>query len=120
MKKSSNKVRMFWAETLKTCAAASEYISYFLRNVWLFLGVFQCFLRNGQLLLKDINERLLLQENVQLIFCVCVAASRSISVFFNKCVADSEKIITTFSERKNVQLFLRIMSIYFAVKNRLK
>ena len=28
---------------MKTCAAASEYISCFLRNVWLLLVVFQCF-----------------------------------------------------------------------------
>ena len=41
--KSSHKVCIFWAETVKTCAAASEYISCFLRNVWLLLVVFQCF-----------------------------------------------------------------------------
>ena len=33
-------------------------------NVWLLLGVFQCFLMNVRLILKDINERLLLKENV--------------------------------------------------------
>ena len=71
MKNLQHRVCIFCAETVKTCAAASEYISSFLRNVWLLLGVFQCFLRNGQLLLKDINERLLLKENVKLIFsCV--------------------------------------------------
>ena len=94
----------------RKCAAASEYISCFLRNVWLLLGVFQCFLRNGRLLLKDINVRLLLKENVQLIFFVFVAASRNISMFFNERAAASEKILTTASERKNVQLLLRIMS----------
>ena len=86
------KVCIFCAENVKTCAAASEYISCFLRNVWLLLGVFQCFLRNGRLLLKDINVRLLLKENVQLIFFVFVAASRNISMFFNERAAASEKI----------------------------
>ena len=82
-------------------------------NVWLLLGVFQCFLRYGRLLLKDINERLLLKENVQLIFSLRVAASRNISMFFNERVAVSEKISTAASEiyyKKNVRLLLRIMS----------
>ena len=88
---------------MKTCAAASEYISCFLRNVWLLLGVFQCFLRNGRLLLKDINVRLLLKENVQLIFFYvedCVAASRNISMFFKERAAASKKILMTASEKK--------------------
>ena len=101
---------MFCAETVKTCAAASEHIFYASANVWLFLGVFQCFLRNGRLLLKDTNERLLLKENVRLIFFLSVAASRNISMFFNERAAASEKILTTATERKNVQLPLRIMS----------
>ena len=89
---------IFCAETVKTCAAASEYISCFLRNVWLLLGVFQCFLRNGRLLLKDINVRLLLREKYaadsEYIFYVedCVAASGNISMFFNERTAASEKI----------------------------
>ena len=33
--------------------------------------------------MKDINERLLLKENMQLMFFLCVAASRNISMFFN-------------------------------------
>ena len=71
MKNLQHKVCIFGAETVKTCAAASEYIFYVSANVWLLLGVFQCFLKNVRLLLKDINERLLLKENVQLIFfCV--------------------------------------------------
>ena len=38
--------------------------------MWLLLGVFQCFLKNRRLLLKDINERLLLKEkNVLLRGC---------------------------------------------------
>ena len=38
--------------------------------MWLLLGVFQCFFKNGRLLLKDINERLLLKEkNVLLKGC---------------------------------------------------
>ena len=51
-----------------------------------------------RLLLKDINERLLLKENVHLIFFVCVAARRFISMFFNERAAASEKILTTASE----------------------
>ena len=42
----------FGAETMKTCVAASEYISCFLRNAWLLLETFQCFLMNVRLLLK--------------------------------------------------------------------
>ena len=91
---------IFCAETVKTCAAASEYICCFLRNVWLFLDVFQGFLKNRGLLLKDINEQLLLKENVQQIFFVCVAASRNILIIFNECVAASKKILRTASEKK--------------------
>ena len=91
---------IFCAETAKTCAAASEHIFYVSANVWLLLGVFQCFLRKGRLLLKDISERLLLKENMQLIFFLFVAASRNISLFFNESVAASENILTTASERK--------------------
>ena len=77
---------------------ASEYIFCVSANVWLLLGVFQCFLRNGRLILNDIIVRLLLKENVQLIFFVCVAASRNISMIFNERAATSEKILTTASE----------------------
>ena len=62
------------------CVAAPRCISMFLKE-------------RGPLLLKDISERLLLKENVQLIFFVCVAASRNISVFFNEREAASEKIL---------------------------
>ena len=44
--------------------------------------------------------QLLLKENVQLIFFMCVAASRDISMFFNERMAAFEKILTTASERK--------------------
>ena len=91
---------IFCAETVKTCAAASEYIFYVSANAWLRLGVFRCFLRNRRLLLKDINEQLLLKENVQQIFFVCVAASRNILIIFNECVAASKKILRTASEKK--------------------
>ena len=77
--------------------AASGNISYFLMNV--------------RLLLKDINVRLLLKENV-LIFCVCVAASKCISMFFNERAAASEKILrknVRLLLKENVQLLLRIM-----------
>ena len=83
---------IFCAETVKTCAAVSEYISCFLRNVWLLRRVFQCFLRNASLLLKDISERLPLKENVQLIFFLCEAASRNISMFIIERAAASKKI----------------------------
>ena len=91
-------VFVFCAGTVKTCAAASEYIFYVSANVWLLLGVFQCFLKNGRLLLKGINERLLLKEDLQLMFFVSVAASRNISMFFNERAAAYEKILTTASE----------------------
>ena len=68
--------------------------------MWLLLETFQCFLRNVRLLLKDTNVRLLLKENVQLIFFLCVAASGSILMSFNERAAASEKILTTASERK--------------------
>ena len=45
--------------------------------------------------------RLLLKENVQLIFFYvedCVAASGNISMFFNERATASEKILTTASE----------------------
>ena len=53
-----------------------------------------CFLRNVRLLLKDIIERRLLKENVQLIFFYaedCVAASGNISMLFKKRAAASER-----------------------------
>ena len=88
----------FVQKTVKICAAASEYIFYFSRNAWLLLVVFKCFLKNVRLLLKDINERLLLKENVHLIFFLCVAARRFISMFFIERAAASENILTTASE----------------------
>ena len=97
------------------CAAASEYISCFLRNVWQLLNI-SYFLKNVLLLLKDINEQhCFWKENVQLppniFFCIenYVAASRNISMFFNERAAASEIYQwTTASERKN--MLLRIMS----------
>ena len=56
------------------------------------------------------------KENLQLLLNIffyvedCVAASRNISMFFEERAAASEKILTTASERKNVQLPLRTMS----------
>ena len=61
---------------------------YVSANVWLLLDVFQCFLNNMRLFLKDINERLFLKENVQLLLNIffygedCVAASINTSMFF--------------------------------------
>ena len=76
----------------RKCAAASEYISCFLRNVWLLLGVFQCFLRNGRLLLKDINMVLLPKEKYAADIFLCVAAFGNITIFFNERAAASENI----------------------------
>ena len=109
------KVCIFCAETVKTCAAASEYIFYASANVWLLLLVFQCFLTDGRLLLKGTNERLLLKENMQLLLNIffyvqdCIAASRNISMF----LMNGQLILRDLNERlllkekKNV--FLRIM-----------
>ena len=104
----------------KNFATASELIFYVSANVWLLLGVSQCFLSYGQLLVKDINMRLLLKENVQLIlFYVedCMAASENISMFFKERATVSEKILRKNVRlllkkifKKNVQLLLRIMS----------
>ena len=86
---------IFCAETVKTYGTASEYIFYVSANVWLLLGVFQYFLMNVRLLLKDINEQLF---NVQVILFFCVADSRNISMFFNERAAAREKILTTAFE----------------------
>ena len=65
MKNHQHKVCIFCAEAVKkNCAAAFEHIFYVSANVWLFLVVFQYFLKNLWLLLKDVNERPLLIENV--------------------------------------------------------
>ena len=81
----------------KNCAAASEHIFCFSKCVAAprFISLF---LKNVRLLLKDINEQLLLKENVQLIFVLCVAASTNISMFFNERATASEKILATASE----------------------
>ena len=70
-------------------------------------------------------EQLLLKENVLHIVLLyvedCVAASRNISMFFKERAAAFENILTTASQRKNVQLLIRIMPTFdFEVKNRLK
>ena len=54
------------------------------------------------------------------IFCICVAAPRNISMFFNEHAAAREKILTTASERKKCFLELCILKKYFEVKKRLK
>ena len=124
-------MRIFCAETAKTCAAVSEYIFYVSANVWLLPGVFQFFLMNGWLLLKDINKPLLLKENVHLIFCVCVcvcvcvAASRNISKFFNRTRGCFWRIsmndcFWNWLKEKNVRLLLRITDITNIKENRLR
>ena len=99
----------FWIDPLlfSECVAASKNIL--------------CFLRNVRLLLKDINVRLLLKENVQLFFW-CVAASRNISMFFKRTCGcfwkDINDCFWNLLKEKNVRLLLRIMSLnkYFEVK----
>ena len=98
MKNLHTNVFVFCVETVKTCAAASEYIFYVSANVWLLLDVSQCYLKNGRLLLKNINELLLLKEDMQMIFFESVAASRNISMLFNERAAAYEKILTTTPE----------------------
>ena len=65
---------------------------------------------------EHIFWRLLLKENVQLIFFYiedCVTASGNISMFFKERAAASEKILrknVRLLLKENVQLLLRIMS----------
>ena len=98
MKNLQHKVCIFCTKTVKKFVQLLLNIFFVSANVWLLLGVFQCFLKNVRLLLKDINERLLLKENVPLIFVLCVAASTNISVFFNERATASEKILAAASE----------------------
>ena len=92
---------------MKICAAAFEHI--FL-CVWPLLETFQCFLRNVRLLLKDISVRLLLKENVELIFCACAAASGNILYFLMNVRLLLKDINVRLLLKENVQLLLRIMS----------
>ena len=97
MKNLQHKVYILYENREKNCAAASEHIFCFSKCV----AAPRCislFLKNVRLLLKDINEQLLLKENVQLIFVLCVAASTNISMFFNERATASEKILATASE----------------------
>ena len=101
---------IFCAETVKTCAAASEYISYFLRNVWLLLETFQCILMNVRLLLKRYQCTTPFERKCEADIFLCVAPSENISMFFNESAVASGKILTTASERKYVQLLLKLGS----------
>ena len=49
---------VFCAETVNTCAAASEHMFYVSASVWLLLETFQCFLMN---VLKEKNMQLFLR-----------------------------------------------------------
>ena len=89
---------IFCAETVKTCAAASEYIFYVSANVWLLLVVFQCFLKNVRLLLKDINKRLLLKENVQPIFLSVWLLLETFQFFLMNVRLLLKRYLTTASE----------------------
>ena len=50
------------AESVKENVRLPLNIFFVSANVWLLLVVFKCFLKNMWLLLKDINEQLLLKE----------------------------------------------------------
>ena len=121
MKIFTQSVHILYRNRERKCAAAFEYISCFLRNVWLLLRIFYFILRNVRLLLKDINVRLLLKENVQLFFW-CVAGSRNISMFFKRTCGcfwkDINDCFWNLLKEKNVRLLLGIMSLnkYFEVK----
>ena len=79
------KVCIFCAETVKTCAAASEYIFYVSANVWLL----RC--SDGRLLLKDINERLLLKKKCADDIFYCVWLLLQTFQCFNERAAPSER-----------------------------
>ena len=74
--------------------------------------------------LKSIKRKklgLFLKENVQLIFFLCLAAFRNISMFFNERAAALEKIFNDcFWKKKMWILELCQLKKYFEVKNRLK
>ena len=98
MKIFTQSVLILCRKTVKEIVQLLPNILFMLKIVWLLLETLQRFLMDVRLLLKDINERLLLKENVQLLpnifFYVedCVAAFKNISVFFNKRAAAPEKI----------------------------
>ena len=85
---------------MKTCAAASEHIFCVSANVWLLLGVFQCFLRNEWMLLERYQCATASERKCAADIFLGVAASGNILMFFNECAAASKKILTTASERK--------------------
>ena len=87
----------FWIYFLcySKCVAASQYIS--------------CFLKNGWLVLKDINVQKPWKKMCSclylLLFKECVAASRNNEMFFDEYAAASEKIFNDcFWKKKNVFL----------------
>ena len=80
----------------KIYVSASEYVFYVSANVWLLLGVFQCFLRNVWLLVKDIKERLLLERkcaaySFTICWRLCGGCFRDYFMIFNERVAPFER-----------------------------
>ena len=65
---------------------------------------------------------MLLKENVQLIFCVCVAASRNILYFLMNVRLLLKDINVRLLLKENVQLLLKLCPLkkYFEVKHSLK
>ena len=98
MKNLQQKVCIFGAETVKTCAAASEYIFCFSKCVAAPRCISMFFQRSAaseRYQWTTASKRKCAAD----IFFLCVAASRNISMFFDECAAASEKILTTASKR---------------------
>ena len=66
--KSSHKVCIFCAETVKTCADVSEHIFYVSANVWLLIDVFQCFLKTAS---ERYQRATASERKLRLIFFLC-------------------------------------------------
>ena len=99
---------IFCAETTKICAAASEYIFHVSVNVWLLLGVFQCFLKNVRLLLKDISD-LIANNNIRSVI---------LKIKNNRCEIVLVLIFRSLSrERERNISILTILHLSFLISN---
>ena len=93
---------------MKICAAASEYIFHVSVNVWLLLGVFQCFLKNVRLLLKDIND-LIANNNIRGV---------TLKIKNNRCEIVLILIFRSLSlERERNISILTILHLSFLISN---
>ena len=104
--KSSHKVCIFCAETVKTCVAASENVFRVSVNVLLLLAIVQCLVKNVRLPLKryqwtTASKRKCAAASEYIFFYAedCVAASKNISMLYNESAASSKRYRwTTASE----------------------